>query len=70
MFDLLATVGVVAWLDAQVEHGGLSGGVFTQFGHLVGFALDGFLLLFLVSAFQFVALSLLPCLFFLALRKR
>jgi hypothetical protein len=57
-------------IRAQLEHGSLSGSVLAQLGHLVNAAFQGLFQFSLLPALCFVPLSLLPGLFFLALRKR
>jgi hypothetical protein len=57
-------------IGTHLKHGGLGGRVFAQLGHLVNAAFYGLFQFSLLPALCFVPLSLLPCLFFLALRKR
>jgi hypothetical protein len=52
---------------AEIEERRLLCGMFAQFGHLVGAAWNGVFLFALIPALCFVSLSLLPCVFLLAL---
>jgi hypothetical protein len=57
-------------LCAKIEKRCLLRSVFAQFGHLVHAACNSLLLFSLIPALCFVPLSLLPCVFLLALCKR
>jgi hypothetical protein len=57
-------------VSAKVEKSRLSCSVFLQLCHLVRGAFCGLFLFALAPAFRLVFLSLLPCVFFLSLRKR
>ena len=59
----------VAFLCANVEKSCLLRSVFAQFGHFVHAAGNSLLLFPLIPALCLVPLSLLPCVFLLALRK-
>lgn len=60
-------VGAVGFLFSEIEQGRLGCGVFTEFSHLIDTAGLRFFLFALRPALRFVSLSLLTCLFFLAL---
>ena len=57
------------FLDTNVEQRRLFCSMFTQFGHLIHAAFHGLLLPSLAPALCLIPLSLLPCVFFLALCK-
>jgi hypothetical protein len=57
----------VRLLWAEIEKCGLLSSMFAQFGHLVHAARNSLLLFSLIPALCFLALSLLPCVFLLAL---
>lgn len=70
--DLITGRGLIcgaAVICAEIEKCRLLGSMFPQFGHLVHATCNRLLLFSLIPALGFVPLSLLSCVFLLALRK-
>jgi hypothetical protein len=64
---LLRVLHSLRVLCSDIEECRLLCGMFAQFGHLVDAAWNGVFLFALIPALCFVSLSLLPCMFLLAL---